>query len=390
MTKYILILLLLFTVNSYAQTVIFEDAFTDTNDTPLTSHTPSPTGTGWTEEFAFSNVGEIGINRARPNVNQTNTKMTYTALPNPSVVEYDVQAQYVTTGNPGITSYAGLFGRFTDDNNHYSLGWLDDNGQVMRLFKKVATVRTSLGTGGAINAGEVLKLEIRDAAKKAYEDGVEKISSTDNVLTSAGKAGLWWGDVQATGDDIDTDMTFDNFKVTIIVAARRVMIISYLWNLLFPDSVGQERVRDGIWYISPVITERGVRMPKIETVIDPGQPLLFNEDTGQFDIPQYCRTSNTIGNSDISNEWALSYVRCADYSALDADPEIIKMYNETDGVDLRLNQLSSTDRNSLRTKVNTRKTRNSTLTNSDTVRKWIEDLGKEINPQFNVDGTYVR
>jgi hypothetical protein len=399
MIKYLIIaLLILFPLKAYADTTLVEDTFTDTHLTNLDAHTPTPTGTSWTREVLADECSGRIMRVVDPgrveNNSSDNCGMFYYASPSSGQAEYYTQATFVDAGSIASGAAATLIGRYADNGNLYVVYSNDDNGQPYTLAKRVSGSNSSLGTGGAFSNGnsDVIKLELKDATKKVFENSTEVISSTDNALTSAGKAGIGCGGTETTTTlDCSAQAEHDNFFLVEIsaITPRRVMIISFL-NWLIAPAKAQERVRDGTWYISPVIKENNLRRPKIETVTDPGQPLLFNEDTGRFDIPQFCHTSNVIRDTDIPNEWALSYVRCADYSALDADPEIIKVYNETDGVDLRLNQLSSTDRNSLRTKVNTRKTRNSALTNSDTVRKWIEDLGKEINPQFNVDGTYVR
>jgi hypothetical protein len=303
---------------------------------------------------------------------------------------YIVQGSVIDVSTVAATDIQGIYGRWLNSSNYYTLGAPDDAGVAYRFYKRVANVSSSLGTGGTFgnNQTDVLTLIMKDEEKRAFENNALIISTTDNAILGRGKAGIWCGQAQVTNDDCDTTgLRMDNFSVTEI---RKQNVLTFM-EYLVPNAVAQE-TRNGRWYVSPVIKVNDVRMPKIETIPDPGKPMIETEDDegNPIRVPLYCNTSNVIGNSDIPNEWALSYVKCMDYSALDADPEIIKMYNETDGVDLRLNQLSTSDRNSLRTKVNTKKTRNSTLTNSDTVRKWIEDLGKEINPQFNVDGTYAR
>lgn len=60
------------------------------------------------------------------------------------------------------------------------------------LYKVVAGSYTELGTSSADapTSGDTVKLEIKDASKKLFINGVERISSSNNDITAAGKAGL--------------------------------------------------------------------------------------------------------------------------------------------------------------------------------------------------------
>jgi len=66
------------------------------------------------------------------------------------------------------------------------------------------------------------KLELRDAAKKIYLDGVQKLTSADNAITQNGRGG--------TGTPFNmTDTNYiDNFLVATptVAAARRIFITS--------------------------------------------------------------------------------------------------------------------------------------------------------------------
>jgi hypothetical protein len=84
------------------------------------------------------------------------------------------------------------------------------------LFKTVAGVNTSLGTfnEALINGDErTIKLQIRDATKKVFIDGVERISSADNAITAAGRAGVRFSNALAG------NMEMDNFDASDVAAA---------------------------------------------------------------------------------------------------------------------------------------------------------------------------
>jgi len=66
--------------------------------------------------------------------------------------------------------------------------------ESVKLFKRVGGTFTPLGVYDATLAtGTIIKLEITDATKKVFVDGVERISSTDNALTSVGTWGIIFG-----------------------------------------------------------------------------------------------------------------------------------------------------------------------------------------------------
>lgn len=412
MIKYLFIIFLLLTFNAYADTTKVSCDFGNAADVVLTSYTCDIGDTnGWTVEFDDCVGGEIieardegddALDNARAD-NADDCQMRYSAQPNPTVAEYFVESEFDDIGTNAATAAIAMFGRCIDctsstTQDYYTVFVYDDVGNAYQLFKIINASPTSLGTGGAFSDAEtvVIKLELKDAQKKVFEAGSEIISSDDNAITGAGVAGLSCGEVTGTAnDDCSRNFRYDDFKlVEIAVAAvRRLMIISM--------AEAQERVRDGIWYVSPVVKKNGIRMPKAQTIPDPGKPMLedfellldgegnvIGETSLGFIIPQFCHMSNVIGDSDIPDEWALSYIKCADYSNLDADTEIIKFYPELDGMGKRLNQLSNQKKNSFKKIVKDRKS--TTLTDTNTVRQWIESLGKDINPQFSVKGTWVK
>lgn len=160
------------------------DTFTDANGTTLQLHT-GETGATWTKLAGSDSV--IQSNRLDPPAAES----VYSASGTPAGVEYDVTADLVTL-NPVGTGDSAVLGRLVDNSNYY-LAQHSSAGGAWRIFKKVTGSFTQLGTfSQSLSASTTyaLKLEIRDATKKLYVDGVERVSTTDNALTAAGVAGI--------------------------------------------------------------------------------------------------------------------------------------------------------------------------------------------------------
>ncbi len=192
------------------------DTFTEggSSDIPITSHTPD-TGTGWTEVFDDTSAGtDLEVNapsdRLRSGYSSTETGngQAYTAQPDPTTPDQDVSVTIAVVHNDNSPRLWGLFARRTDNDNFYHVQIVPDTytGQdTFTLWRYVGGVATKLGgyNETTITAGMVVKLEIRDAAKKVYIDGTERISSTDNSLTAAGTWGIYWGNFNGAGDGGD-------------------------------------------------------------------------------------------------------------------------------------------------------------------------------------------
>lgn len=186
------------------------DTFTDTSGTALASHT-GETGAGWTEHSSYG-TGDIVISDAnRARATTTNVNLYY-ASGTPAGVEYSVSSliRCVTS----INCRVGVAGRVSTSAADYYLalyrvftGW--------QLFRVQAGGFTQLGASTASPAFETgatektLKLDITDAAKKLLVDAVEIISNADNVIVAAGRAGLWYGNFNATTNA--TGYHWDNF-----------------------------------------------------------------------------------------------------------------------------------------------------------------------------------
>lgn len=187
----------------------FSDTFTDTAGTLLESHTPD-TGTSWAKASpAPSSAVITASGRARIG---GNTFGYYYANATPGSAEYDVTSDFYAAT---IVTDAGITGRNnTASQTMYRFRYRQGLTE-WQLNKVVAGAVTNLATAGqTLTAGVTyaLKLEIRDAAKKAYVDGVEVVSSTDNAITAADYAGLYLGGL-TTADDT-RGFQFDNYHVS--------------------------------------------------------------------------------------------------------------------------------------------------------------------------------
>lgn len=174
------------------------DNFTDTNGTLLTAHTPSGTGCSgtWTVETGSSGNGEIQTNSLE---DQNGDAPTLYHSGTPATAEYDVQATITGAGDTG-----GPAGRCSAIAATFYYAYWANGSNEWRLTRSVATVQTTLATAVTDDPNgsvRTVKLQIRDAAKKVFIGGVERITSADNTITAAGSAG--WTGSGVTSDDTD-------------------------------------------------------------------------------------------------------------------------------------------------------------------------------------------
>lgn len=194
-------------------TVVANDTFTDSAGTDLASHTPE-TGS-WTEHGP-SAAGSLVINSNNVRVGANAESVYYQAAPGTS--EYDVEV----TISPGtMTDFllSGVAGRIdTAASTFYRACYTNVGGtNKFALEKVVAGAATTLGTFNATLSGSTtLKLQIRNAAKKVFINGTERISSADNAITATGRGGLYGSmtGFDGIGAGSGRGVLFDNFTVT--------------------------------------------------------------------------------------------------------------------------------------------------------------------------------
>lgn len=190
--------------------VFASDNFTDTAGTILDAHTPSGGGT-WTEHSNYGSSEAVisDVNRLRGNVA---TASCYYHSGAPATAEYDVDLDVHVITDPAAL-HEHVVGRInTGADTMYGVR-RNTSGQ-WQLYKIVTGTLTSLGTFSqtlTVGVSYRVKLEIRDAAKKVYIDGVERISSADNAITAAGKAGVRFNG-RVTSNS--TDRHLDNFEAS--------------------------------------------------------------------------------------------------------------------------------------------------------------------------------
>jgi hypothetical protein len=110
------------------------------------------------------------------------------------------------------------YSRMSDADNGYYAEWYptaDASDNDTNLYKVVAGTRTQLATvdTGLAN-GDVFKLQMRDASKKLFKNGVQLLSSSDNTHTSAGEAGISAGKYNANAvGNMNSTWRFDDYGV---------------------------------------------------------------------------------------------------------------------------------------------------------------------------------
>jgi len=147
----------------------FEDTFADTTGTLLVNHTPD-TGTGWTEEFNDTGqTWQVRVNTAKFQTGANNLGAVVSAQPDPTVVEYDVEAT-VVTNDSSLDDTFGLMARMgaTAQDDNYNTRGSGNATTKIEIRKVVSGSVTVLNTtsAGYVDA-KVYKFQIRDATDKA-------------------------------------------------------------------------------------------------------------------------------------------------------------------------------------------------------------------------------
>lgn len=198
-------------------TIVIDDKFTEASTVFLTDHTPTDVGTGWTE------IERTGTSRAQifgPTDTifapaEVDDRSLYTAQGTYTSADYDVEIQLAEFNPLGSENPFILLARVADSSNYYAALVYKNAGTDLYIGKKVATTWATLNSADTdLALTEVMKFELRGTALKVYLDNVEKVATTDGDLTAAGEAGLGWGNVRVSTDNIDNDWDNDNFLVT--------------------------------------------------------------------------------------------------------------------------------------------------------------------------------
>ncbi len=196
------------------------DNFNGAAGTLLQAHSPD-TGGAWskqeglTSDYAIDGAGGLylpGGTDAR----------TYWNAATPASAEYDVEVQFTRLGTAAASGGGDiiLLARRTG-----TATFGDGYGARINFSAATVTLFKEPTTGGATQIGSaaktwtvgtvyVVKLQVRNATKKVFVDGVEVISSTDNSNTGVGKAGLSGAPNNAGVSSATIGPLIDSFKAT--------------------------------------------------------------------------------------------------------------------------------------------------------------------------------
>lgn len=189
--------------------------------TVLSAHT-GEAGATWTVHPSYTE--QLNVSAITNSVFCSNTAVgsCYYTSGIPASSEYDVQADFVTDFSlGGIANFAGIAGRISTSADTFYMARYSASPSRWELYKAVSGTFTLLGTYSqslSDNSSYTVRLEITDATKKVFVDGVERISSTDNAITAAGRAGMRWRNSTTN----QTGLRLDNFSATDISAASGV------------------------------------------------------------------------------------------------------------------------------------------------------------------------
>lgn len=179
------------------------DDMTGSNGTLLTAHTGA-TGATWAANTVGAGTNPGPVHQIQGNRVRANTTAVWYGFASgvPAGVEYDITADYVAVS---VDGYGGVTGRSSTSVRTMYQATIDSagtGGNCFSLGKEVAAAYTELGrwnTTLTLSQSYAVKLEIRDATKKIFVDGTERVSSTDNTITAAGRVGIYGATYAASG-----------------------------------------------------------------------------------------------------------------------------------------------------------------------------------------------
>lgn len=276
-------------LNTYTQTPSYEiqlsdpggsfpltDTFTDTDGVLLQSHFPDSSVSSdsiW-QPLGFVDVGattqnaEINTNRAR-SASLTAYSRTYRNTAVPATAEYDVEADFVV-GSDGsyICGRLSPTGTTNATVDRYETFYDRATGNfIQRVVGGVGTVLDSvtLSTGSGVHA---IKLELRDAAKKVYEDASEILTTTDNTVSQVGRAGLAFAPHATNANYID------NFSATNFSSGFTATGADTLPNLTAAGTAVHEQIASGTPALQNLVAAGSASVPLNATAT--GTPALQN------------------------------------------------------------------------------------------------------------------
>lgn len=212
--------------------IIVKDTMAGTSGAVLTSRN-GETGATWTSVSSFNPARITDSGRVRGGV-QTNGGFEYYPSGVPSGAEYTLWADLYIASIPAYIVRNAILGRYaTSGGDNYSFGhFRSADGSTSRWeLRKILSggggSSTLLGSSDqtlVVGTTYRLKLEVTNATKKCFVDGVEIISSPDNGITSAGRGAIY---LWASSDSSNTiGGHLDNFAVTNVGDADPFIVVS--------------------------------------------------------------------------------------------------------------------------------------------------------------------
>ena len=217
--RLILAILILLSTGCKAEAAnIFEYSCTTSDPWILISEDTPETGTGWTQEDAnsdwvFCYDQDPSDDWFRPGSGGSSTHRLYTADATYPSADYGIQLEGVDFDNGDDSQHLIL--RFQDMDNYYAVEFSDASPNGCHIFKNttaggiedIASAESCFAADGSI-----VKFEIQGSDLKFYDDGEVKVSGSDSDITATGKAGIGYGNLRVSTDDLGTQ-TFDDVVV---------------------------------------------------------------------------------------------------------------------------------------------------------------------------------
>ena len=204
--------------------VLFQDLFVETVNSPeLNGHTPN-IGTGWTRIFqsvpAARLVVNANSNETRPAFASPFQGVIYQANGNYTSANYEVKTflNEIAPTDVGNFDVFWLFGRIQDINNFYAVRFGVQSEDCV-LFRRLNGTFTPLRQFSALNStfreNLSVSLRLHNNNISVFFNDLLVCSVQDSNITSAGSAGIGVGNIGVRGNDsLDTRNRFRNFTVT--------------------------------------------------------------------------------------------------------------------------------------------------------------------------------
>ncbi len=215
-----------------ALTLVFNDTFTETSDTNLTSHTPD-TGTGWTAltNSIATNARVNGANDLLEQPFYAGTGFSFYVI-SVGASQDDAQASELTINNGGKTQIGVRLQDGSTGVDGYVAELDTGNGNV-RLYRLDESVETELAASfqSAAN-GDTLKLEIDASGNiEVFHNSTSVITHTDNTYTgglpgvtlnktstdSGDNFSAWMGEAGTTVNATSAGINVSTFVATVTV-----------------------------------------------------------------------------------------------------------------------------------------------------------------------------